>query len=46
MFWAMSTWCDKGPTEWDASDFASTYGSIEEWNTINVTDMSELVYTY
>ena len=42
MFWAMSTWCDKGPTEWDASDFASTYGSIEKWNTINVTDMFEV----
>ena len=42
MFWAMSTWCDIGPAEWDASDFATTYGSIENWNTTFVTDMSEV----
>jgi hypothetical protein len=42
MFRAQSTWWDIGPAEWDASDFATTYGSIEEWNTTFVTDMAEV----
>jgi hypothetical protein len=45
MFWAMSTWCDIGPVEWDLS-YGQTYGSIEGWNITFVTDMSSLVFKY
>ena len=45
MFWAISTWCDIGPVEWDLS-YGQTYGSIEGWNITFVTDMSSLVFKY